>query len=157
MDLAAEVAALGQAATRDIVLEAVSAADLVNRTPEEPDWLVPKLLAQGWALMVSAREKTGKGTFIAYLLGCLEQGLPTCFGDAHGERLTALIFTEEPDDSTAEKARDSGLRGSAYIFGWDLPSEIRALEVVAEKLDKSVTELGAPFNITYNIVYCQKS
>lgn len=131
MDLAADVAALeakaATSAVEEIVLPTISAGDLVDRTPVEPDWLVPGLLARGWALMVSAREKTGKGTFIAYLIGCLENGTATCFGEACGEQMTALIFTEEPDDSTAEKARDSGLRGASYIFGWDLPSEIRSL------------------------------
>lgn len=127
MDLAADVAALEAKAAREVLLPTISAQELVDRTPEEPDWLVPRLLARGWALMVSAREKTGKGTFIAYLIGCLENGEPTCFGDAALDRPTALIFTEEPDDSTAEKARDSGLRGASYIFGWDVPSEIRTL------------------------------
>ncbi len=131
MDLAADVAALEARALRtaveDIVLPTISAGELVDRTPEEPDWLVPNLLARGWALMVSAREKTGKGTFIAYLVGCLENGTTTCFGEAALDTMTALIFTEEPDDSTAEKARDSGLRGASYIFGWDLPAEIRSL------------------------------
>lgn len=131
MDLAAEVAALEQRRATseldELVLPAILARDLIAEVPEEPDWLVPNLLAKGWAMMVSAREKTGKGTLIAYLIGCLETGSDTVFGLGAGEQMTALIFTEEPSDSTAEKARDSKLSGSAYVFGWDIPASIRAL------------------------------
>jgi hypothetical protein len=131
VDLLSQVSALeaAKAGTEldELVLDTITARDLVAATPEEPDWLVPNLLARGWAMMVSAREKTGKGTFIAYLIGCLEKQCATVFGMAYEEPLTALIFTEEPSDSTAEKARDGGLLGSAYLFGWEVPSEIRTL------------------------------
>lgn len=111
----------------ELVLPSIRAADLVERVPVEPDWLVPGLLARGWALMVSAREKTGKGTLIAYLLGALEAGRPTIFGPPASEKMTSLVFTEEPEDSIAEKGRDHSLRDSHYVFAWDLPSEIRGL------------------------------
>lgn len=100
---------------------------MIAATPEEPDWLVPGLLARGWALMVSAREKTGKGTLIAYLIGALEQGEPTVFGPPASEKMTALVFTEEPADSVAEKGRDLRIVDSHYLFAWDLPVEIRKL------------------------------
>jgi hypothetical protein len=120
------------AAAERVELAVFTAAELLASEPEEPDWLVPQLLARGWCMVVSAREKTGKGAFVAYLLGKLENGLPTCFGDACLEGpVTALVYTEEPRDSTREKLEASGLREASYTFGRELPTELRALEGVA--------------------------
>jgi hypothetical protein len=97
-----------------------TAAELLAETPETPDWLVPGLFARGWTIKIAAREKTGKGTFVLYLLGCLERREATLFGDPPAEPVTALIYTEEPADSMREKVAASGLRRARIIYGWEL-------------------------------------
>lgn len=96
-----------------------SAADLLREVPEEPDWLIPGVMARTWMVKLAAREKVGKGTLIAYLLGCLERGEATVFGDATAP-VTALIYTEEPHDSVREKIALAGLRKAWIIYGWEL-------------------------------------
>lgn len=135
-DLADRLAAAREEAAErrasEVQLDVFTAQEILDATPEEPDWLIPGLLARGWCMIVSAREKTGKGTFVAYLLGCLENALPSCFGDACLEgAVTALVYTEEPRDSTREKLEASGLRAASYTFGRELPTDVRALEGVA--------------------------
>lgn len=98
-----------------------SAADLIAETPEEPDWLIPGVLARGWMVKVAAREKTGKGTLIAYLLGCLEKGRPSVFGAA-ADPTTALVYTEEPPESIREKVEHAGLQRAWIVYGWELAS-----------------------------------
>ncbi len=130
--LAERQAQVAEASASRVELDILTAAELLASEPEEPDWLVPGLLARGWCMLVSAREKAGKGSFVSYLLGKLENGLPTCFGDACLEGpVTALVYTEEPRDSTREKLEASGLRLASYTFGRELPTELRALEGVA--------------------------
>lgn len=131
------VAALEEAKTQrgleGLVLPTIRAADLIASVPEEPRWLVPGLLAPGWCLMVSSREKTGKGTLISYLLGAIEHGAETVFGDAADQRFTSLIFTEEPIDSIAEKAKYQSMVESAYLFAWELPAEVTKLSAKDNK------------------------
>ena len=123
-----QVAALEEAKTQrdlsEMSLPVIRAADIIESVPPEPEWLVPGLLAPGWCLMVSSREKTGKGTLVSYLLGAIEHGADTVFGEASSRRMTALYFTEEPIDAIAEKARYQHMQDSNYLFAWDLPPEI---------------------------------
>lgn len=130
--LAAAQAARAERRADDVQLDVFTAQEILDATPEDPDWLVPNLLARGWCMIVSAREKTGKGFWVSYLLGCLENGLPTCFGEAPlAGPVTALVYTEEPRDSTREKLEANGLRLASYTFGRELPTDVRALEGVA--------------------------
>ncbi len=96
-----------------------SAATLLKEAPETPDWLIPGVIARSWMVKLAAREKTGKGTLIAYLLGCLERGEATVFGPATAPT-TALIYTEEPPDSIREKIDHAGLADAWIIYGWEL-------------------------------------
>lgn len=105
----------------------ISAQELRDTVDAEPDWLVPGLLARGWALMVSAREKQGKGTFISWLIGKMESGEDTPFGLGVENTVTTLTYTEEPKDSIREKAVDSKITKSEYVFAWDIPKEVRSL------------------------------
>lgn len=115
------------------------ASALLRYTPAEPDWLVPGLIARGWMVKLAAREKVGKGTFVFYLIGRLERGEPTVFGDAT-EPVSAVIYTEEPEDSTREKADAMGLARSRVIFGWEL-ADLGTWEAkVAHLVDTAVEE-----------------
>lgn len=97
-----------------------SAADLLSETPVEPDWLIPGVMARGWMVKFAAREKTGKGTLIANLLGKLERGKATVFGES--ARASALIYTEEPAESIREKIEHAGLSTAWIVYGWELAS-----------------------------------
>lgn len=101
------------------VLRGQTAAELIETAPEQPDWVIPRVAARGWTVKFAAREKTGKGTLIFNLLGHLERGEATVFGEAT-EPLTALIYTEEPADSVREKVANAGLRRARIIYGWQL-------------------------------------
>lgn len=101
-------------------LPGCTAAELLAEVPEEPDWLIPGVIARTWTIKVAAREKVGKGTFILNLLGCLERGKGTVFGPATTPVVTALIYTEEPKDSIREKVAASGLQRARIIFGYQL-------------------------------------
>lgn len=96
-----------------------TAAELLAEVPEEPAWIIPGLIARPWTVKVAAREKTGKGTFIALMLGAVERGEDTIFGPAT-EPTTALIYTEEPEDSIREKIADAGLQRATVLYGWEL-------------------------------------
>lgn len=98
-----------------------SAADLLSETPVEPDWLIPGVMARGWMVKFAAREKTGKGTLIAHLLGKLEHGQATVFGKATATA-SALIYTEEPPESIREKIEHSSLSEAWIVYGWELAS-----------------------------------
>jgi len=111
-----------------------TAAELLAETPVEPDWLIPGVAARGWMVKFAAREKTGKGTLIAYLLGRLERGEATVFGAAAAPT-TALIYTEEPQDSIREKIDRAGLREAFIVYGYAL-----AGHTWPEKVDRLVTE-----------------
>ncbi|MDO9409689.1 AAA family ATPase [Patulibacter sp.] len=95
------------------------AGDLRRAAPEDHDWIVPGVAAHGWTVKFAAREKTGKGTLIAHLLGKVERGESTVFGPAT-RPTTALIYTEEPSDSMGEKLAASGLEKARVVFGWEL-------------------------------------
>jgi hypothetical protein len=87
--------------------------------PEEPDWIVPGLLARRWAVKLAGREKDGKGTLVYYLLGHLERGESTVFGPATNP-VTALVYTEEPDESVREKIEAFGLERARIVYGYEL-------------------------------------
>jgi hypothetical protein len=114
-------------------LPGVSAEQLLTETPEEIEWLVPGLLAPGWTIKIAAREKTGKGTFVFYLLGCLERGDETCLGAGTGRPTSAVVLTEEPTEALREKVAAFGLQrayilqGSHLIGTWKEKVELLAL------------------------------
>ena len=111
-----------------------SAADLLAETPEEPDWLIPGLVARGWLVKFAAREKTGKGTLIAHLLGRLERREASVFGPPAEEGVTAVIYTEEPPESIREKVERAGLERAWIVYGW----ELAACSTWGEKVDRLV-------------------
>lgn len=96
-----------------------TAGALLAEIPAEPDWIIPSVLARTWTIKVAAREKTGKGTLIMYLLGCLERGDATVFGPATAS-CSWVIYTEEPGDSIREKLHHGGLDTSLVIYGYEL-------------------------------------
>lgn len=96
-----------------------TASELLRSVPVEPDWLIPGVVARGWTVKIAGREKLGKGTFIFLLLGCLERGEATVFGPA-SEPVSAVVFTEEPEDSIREKVAAAGLDRSLIVYGYEL-------------------------------------
>jgi AAA domain-containing protein len=98
-----------------------TAEELLSQTDAVTDWLVPGFLKRGWTTKVGGREKqAGKGTLVTHLLGKLERGEATVFGDAAAMPVTALIYTEEPADSIREKVEMTGLRHARILFGYEL-------------------------------------
>jgi hypothetical protein len=96
-----------------------TAAELLASTPPNIDWIIPGVLGRGWSLKVAGREKVGKGNLIANLLGCVERGEETLFGPATAP-CTAVILTEEPEDSIREKIAAARLEHATVIYGWEL-------------------------------------
>ncbi len=99
------------------------ALDLRRMGAPEPAWLVPGVIAKGWMVQLSAREKGGKGTLVNYLLSRLERGDPTVFGPSPthvDDSVSSLIYTEEPEDSLIEKANNFDLRLATIVFHWEL-------------------------------------
>ncbi len=99
-----------------------TAAEMLRETPEQINFLVPGLLVPGWLTKLAAREKAGKGTLAYYLLGCLERGDATVFGEAYDKRVTALCLTEEPEESVREKVGLFRVRRARILYGWELAS-----------------------------------
>ena len=97
-----------------------TAGELLASSPEEPNWLVPGLLAPGWTIKLAGREKLGKGTLAFYLLGRLERGEPTVFGAEPERPVTALVLSEEPEESVREKLDAFGIRRARIVFGYEL-------------------------------------
>jgi AAA domain-containing protein len=111
------------------------ASDLTGEALAEIDWLVPGFVAPGWTVKVAAREKVGKGTLALYVIGRLERGEDTCFGPTP-RAATALILTEEPQESMVEKLRLFGVTRARVVAGWELasrswPEKVAALVEVA--------------------------
>src|SRR5215207_928793 len=96
-----------------------TAEELLAQTPEQPDWIIPGIIARKWTVKVAAREKVGKGTFITNMLGFVERGEPTVFGPAC-EPINTLILSEEPEDAMREKVAHAGLRKARLIYSHEL-------------------------------------
>jgi hypothetical protein len=96
------------------------ASEVLTLVDEEPEWLVYGVAPKGWSCKVAGREKLGKGTLVYYLLGKLERGQKTVFGQAAAEKHTALVYTEEPQDAYREKIAHFGLADSRIVNGWEL-------------------------------------
>lgn len=114
------------------------ARDLTSEAPAEIDWLVPGFVAPGWTVKVAAREKVGKGTLAQYVIGHLERGEDTCFGPTP-RPTTALILTEEPQESMVEKLRLFGVEKARIVSNWELAS-LSWSEKVALLVEVAVTE-----------------
>jgi hypothetical protein len=97
-----------------------TAREIRDETATEIPWLVQGLIAPGWTTEINGREKHGKGTLVAYLIGALEHGESTVFGPAPAEPVTALIYTEEPRESLKEKLDAFDIERAAVIYGWQL-------------------------------------
>jgi hypothetical protein len=97
----------------------ITAADLRKSVPVTPKWLVPNLIARDWTILLTAREKGGKGTFTFYVVGALERGDATPFGPAVAPA-TTLVFTEEPDDSLREKLELFDIARAKIVHHWEL-------------------------------------
>jgi hypothetical protein len=114
----------------------ITAAELRAAKQEaEVTWLVRGFLKLGFGTKLGGREKIGKGLKVLITLGQLERGEATVFGPAQGPPVTALILTEEPDDSILEKANAADLKRARIIFGWELASLSWA-----EKVNKLIFE-----------------
>ena len=101
--------------------------EIREKVPIEPDWLIPGVLCRGWVAMVAGREKVGKGTLIWHLLAALAVGEAGVLGgETSGEPVTALVYTEEPDHSIAEKARQAGERldDCQCITHWEMAAAL---------------------------------
>lgn len=97
-----------------------SAAELRKSPRGKTDWVIPRIAGRGWTVIIAGREKiAGKGTFITYLISRLERGESTIFGPAP-EPTTALIFTEEPWDSLAEKLENFNVKQATIVFQYEL-------------------------------------
>jgi len=97
-----------------------TARELRDTTPEEPDWLIPGLLALGQTTEINGREKVGKGWFEAFLLGSLERGETTMFGENRVGPVRTLIYSEEPALSLREKLEAFDLNDSLVVFHYEL-------------------------------------
>jgi hypothetical protein len=107
-----------------------TAAELMAHTTTTTDWLVPGFIKRGWTTKIGGREKqAGKGTLVTHLLGKLERGEETVFGPAAAAPVSALIFSEEPDDSMREKVAASGLKRARIVFGWEFGDKSWAQKV----------------------------
>jgi hypothetical protein len=101
-----------------------TAAELLAQPDTTTDWLVPGFIKRGWATKVGGREKTaGKGTLITHLLGKLERGEATVFGEAAAP-ISAVVFTEEPEDSMREKIEAAGLQRAMIVWGHELAGRV---------------------------------
>lgn len=117
---------LGSLAFNEVLLAAfastdedLAAEDILRAVPVKPDWVIPGVVGRGWAVKFAGREKCGKGKLVWTCLGCLERGEPTVFGEATPPT-TALIYTEEPEDSVREKIAEGGLAAARVVYGWKL-------------------------------------
>lgn len=122
--------------TEDELLPGRLASELLAEVPEEPNWLIPNVIAHGWMVKFAAREKCGKGSLVTHLLGRLEHGEATVFGPAHSDPVTCVIYTEEPEDSIREKVAAAGLTRARIIYGYELakltwPQKVAKLVAVA--------------------------
>jgi hypothetical protein len=98
-----------------------TAKTIREETPENPDWLIPGMIALGTTTEVNGREKSGKGYFINYLLGALEREEPTMFGESVLDRPSiAVIYTEEPSQSLKEKFDRFDISYALVIYHWEL-------------------------------------
>lgn len=95
-----------------------TARELIESTPEDPDWLIPGLLAPGTVTELNAREKAGKGWFINYLIGALERNERTVFGESRATK--SLVFTEEPHQPLREKFETFGVNDAYVVFHWEM-------------------------------------
>lgn len=117
-----------------------SASTLLSETPEQPDWLIPGVMARGWMVKFAAREKTGKGTLIVHLLGKMERGESSVFGKS--ARATALIYTEEPPESIREKVGNAALKDAWIVYGWELASTCPTWTSKVDRLVEIASEGG---------------
>lgn len=111
------VAAVAPEPTRTI---GRTARVLKDTTPTDVDWLVPGVIAPGWTTELNGREKAGKGTLADHMIGALERAERTVFGAARPEPTRTLIYTEEPDQSLAEKFRDHRVDDALIVYHWEL-------------------------------------
>jgi hypothetical protein len=112
-----------------------SAVDVRASVAEQTDWIVPGFLVSGWTTKLGGREKLGKGTLAFYLLSRVERGEETVFGPS--KKMTALIVTEEPEESVKEKLDAFDLRDARVIYGYEL-----AGMKWPEKVQRVVAEAG---------------
>jgi DNA-binding transcriptional ArsR family regulator len=128
-----------------------TAAEILATTPVEPKWIIPGVLAPGWAIMLSGREKLGKGSFVFYLLGRLEQGgQETVFGSLPEDPVTSVIYSDEPVESVREKVEAFGLKHARIVHGWQL-ADLPTWPEKAAKLVQIAARLGAGIVFVDNI------
>jgi AAA domain len=143
--------AIRQATEELAALPGQTAAEILSKTPVEPEWIIPSVLAPGWAVMLAGREKLGKGSFVFYLLGRLEQGgQETVFGSLPEEPVTAAIYSEEPVESVREKVEAFGLTRARIVYGWQL-AHLATWPEKAEALVRIAALVGAGIVFVDNI------
>lgn len=104
------------------------------------DWLIPGVAGRGWTILFAGREKiAGKGTLCTYLIGSLERHEATVFGERANAKVTALVFTEEPEDSLAEKLTHFDINDAFIVFDWEL-SEYTWLDKVEWLVNTAVDQ-----------------
>jgi DNA-binding transcriptional ArsR family regulator len=101
--------------------------------------------------MLSGREKLGKGSFMLYLLGRLEQGgQETVFGSLPERPIKAVIYTEEPVESIREKLDAFGLEHARIVYHWQL-AHLRNWREKASALVRIAAVTGAEIVFVDNI------
>jgi len=80
--------------------------ELIEGVPEEPPWIWNGYITPGSLTLLAGKAKVGKSTLVYGLLGALERG--ESFVGRTTRKTTAVILSEEPEDTIAEKARRFG-------------------------------------------------
>jgi predicted ATP-dependent serine protease len=83
-------------------------SDVIENTPEEPNWLFEGYVAPGSLTLLAGRPKAGKSTLLFALFRALAAGEP--FVGLETRKSGILLLTEERQDTLAEKARMFGLQ-----------------------------------------------
>jgi hypothetical protein len=110
--------------------------------PEHP-YLVPGFIREQGVTLVTGREKrSGKSTLLAYLVGAMERGEPTIFGDAYPTAVRTVWATEEPTYSLREKIDMFGLE-SPFIVGFSEWMEASNSEIDYKSFEAKIAALEA--------------
>lgn len=92
------------------------ASHMLAQGVPDAQFIVPGLVAREQVTLIAGREKlSGKSTLTAYLMGALERGEETVFGQALGRPVRTVWLTEEPDYSLYEKVERFGLGAGVMI------------------------------------------
>lgn len=115
--------------------------DLINETPEQPDWLWEGLIARGAITLLVGAPKGGKTTFADALIGAMGRGDP--FLGRRTRRTKVVFLTEERPDTFVEKARRFELLGVEVYVLFRHETFGLSWEDVANEATRFAKEVGA--------------